>query len=152
MLTRSELPENPVVLAVEDGGGRKHTIVTERVRGGKIRMTCSCEASRSDGWCHHQVQLLCMRYDAVVDRSEDAEFHFEDVVMGTPLADLADDLDVALLDYEKALSAMDAKRPAGLDGAKLQRIAELATDLAEAATHLEQALGRFKRKLASGSV
>jgi hypothetical protein len=151
MLTRSELPENPVVLAVRDHDGRQHRIQTERVRGGNVRMTCTCDANRSDGWCAHQVQLLCMRYDTVVERSEDAEYHFEDVVMGTALADLADDVDLAMGDYEKALDAMGLKRPAGLEPVKLQRVAELASDLAEAASHLEGALGRFKKKLAAGS-
>jgi len=150
MLTRSELPQNPVVLAVQDGDGRQHRIHTERVRGGKIRMTCSCDSNRAAGWCDHQVQLLCMRYDIVVERSEDAEFHFEDVILGTALADLADDVDVALGDYRKALDAIGLKRPAGLDSAKLQRIAEMAADLSEAANHLESALGRFRKSLAVG--
>jgi hypothetical protein len=150
MLTRSELPENPVVLSVLDHDGQRHRIQAERVRGGNIRMTCSCGSNRADGWCEHQVQLLCMRYDNVVERSEEVEFHFEDVVMGTPLADLADDVDLAASDYRKALEAIGAKVPLGFDSVKLQRIAELASDLASAAIHLERALGRFKRRLATG--
>ena len=39
MLTRSELPENPVVLVLQDTDGRQNVVTTERVRGGKIRMT-----------------------------------------------------------------------------------------------------------------
>jgi len=150
MLTRSELPENPVVLAVRDHDGRQHRIQTERVRGGKVRMTCSCEANRSDGWCAHQIQLLCLRYDTVVERSEEVEFQFEDVVMGTALADLADELDLAMSDYQHALDAMAQKQTVCLDCAKLREIAELSTDLADAATHLEGALGRFKKRIAAG--
>jgi hypothetical protein len=152
MLTRSELPENPVVLAVRDADGRHHTVTAERVRGGKIRMTCTCEASRASGWCGHEVQLLCNRYDAVVDGSEDLEFRFEEVVMGTPVADLADEVDVALADFHKALRDIDTKRPAGLDGDKLRRLAELASDLAEAALHLDGTIARFRKKLAAGSI
>jgi hypothetical protein len=70
--------------------------------------------------------------------------------MGTPLADLADDVDLAVADYRQALEAIGAKVPFGFDSVKLQRVAELASDLASAATHLESALGRFKRKLATG--
>jgi hypothetical protein len=150
MLTRSELPENPVVLAVRDADGCHHTVTAERVRGGKIRMTCTCDMSRASGWCGHEVQLLCTRYDAVIDASEDMEFRFEDVVMGTPLADIADEVDVALADFQKALGDMDAKRPVGLDGDKLRRLAELASDLAEAALHLDGTLARFRKKLAAG--
>jgi hypothetical protein len=149
MLTRSELPENPVVLAVRDDDGRKHTVTTERVRGGKVRMTCTCDASRSQGWCRHQIELLCTRYDAVANRSEDIEFHFEDIVMGTPLADAADEVDVALADYEAALRSLEQTRPAGLEGAKLRVVADLAADLAEAAGQLDAAIARFKKRLAS---
>jgi hypothetical protein len=152
MLTRSELPENPVVLAVHDADGRKHTVTTERIRGGKIRMVCTCDDCRSHGWCRHQVELLCMRYDAVTSRSEDAEFHFEDIVMGTPLADAADEVDVALADYESALRALDQKRPAGFEDGKLRVTAELATDVAEAATHLDTAIARFRKRLDSGAM
>jgi hypothetical protein len=151
MLTRSELPENPVVLAVQDADGRKHTITTERVRGGKIRMTCTCDAARTHGWCRHQIDLLCMRYEAVPNRSEDAEFHFEDIVMGTPLADTADEVDVALADYDTALRSLEAPRPAGFDGGHLRAVAELASDLAEAARQLDHAVGRFRKQLESGS-
>jgi hypothetical protein len=92
-----------------------------------------------------------MRYDSVVERSEELEFHFEDVVMGTPLADLADDLDVALIGYQSALDDMSAKCPAGLDGAKLHRVMDLASTLADAAAHLDTALNRFKKRLAAGT-
>lgn len=152
MLTRSELPVNPVVLAVRDADGHLHTVTAERVRGGKIRMTCTCDASRASGWCEHEVDLLCTRYDAVVDGSDDLEFRFEDVVMGTPLADTADEVDVALADLRKALGDFDAKRPTGLDGDKLRRIAELAADLADAALHLDGTLARFRKRLAAGLV
>jgi hypothetical protein len=152
MLTRSELPENPVVLAVRDADGRHHTVTTERLRGGKIRMVCTCDGSQSAGWCQHQVQLLCMRYEAVVDRCEDAEYRFEDIVMGTPLADVADEVEVALADFQKALRGIDTNRPAGLGGDELRRLAESASDLAEAATHLDSTIMRFKKKLAAGLV
>jgi hypothetical protein len=150
MLTRSELPENPVVLAVRDTEGRQHTVTTERLQGGKIRMICTCDASRSAGWCQHQVQLLCMRYDAVIDRSEDVEFRFEDIVMGTPLADVADELDVAFAEFHKALHHIDANRQTGIDGDRLRQLAEQASDLAEAAMHLDRTIVRFKKKLAAG--
>jgi hypothetical protein len=58
-------------------------------------------------------QLLCLRYDGVTERDSEAEFHFEDVVMGTPLADIADEVDLALADYDAALKAFEARRPAG---------------------------------------
>ncbi len=149
MLTRSELPENPVTLQVADGPDR-HAVTAERVRGGQVRIGCTCRASAADGWCGHQVQLLCLRYDAVVERDSEAEFHFEDIVMGTPLADLADEVDLALTDYEAALKALETKRAAGFDPGRLRQLTELATDLAGAAAHLDNALGRLRKRLAVG--
>jgi hypothetical protein len=148
MLTRSELPENPVALSVADAEGR-HVVTAERVRGGEVRIACTCRASTAEGWCRHQVQLLCLRYDAVIERDSEAEFHFEDVVMGTPLADLADEVDLALTDYGNALKELEAKRQSGFDPGGLSRLAELATDLAQAASHLERALARFRKRLAA---
>ena len=149
MLTRSELPENPVALPVADAAGQ-HLVTAERVRGGHIRLHCTCAAHAADGWCRHQIELLCLRYDAVTERDSEAEFHFEDVVMGTPLADIADEVDLALADYDAALKAFEARRPAGLDGGRLRQVADLATDLAQAANHLDGALARFKKRLAAG--
>jgi hypothetical protein len=149
VLTRSELPENPVTLRVADGPER-HAVTAERVRGGQVRIGCTCRASAAQGWCSHQIQLLCLRYDAVTERDSEAEFHFEDVVMGTPLADLADAVDLALAEYEAARAALEAERAAGLDPGALRRLADLATDLAEAASHLDGALARFRKRLAAG--
>ena len=149
MLTRSELPQNPVTLQVADGPDR-HAVTAERVRGGQVRIGCTCRASAAQGWCAHQVRLLCLRYDAVVERDSEAEFHFEDIVMGTPLADLADAVDLALTDYEAAQTALEARRIAGFEPGSLRRLAELATDLAQAASHLDGALARFRKRLAAG--
>jgi hypothetical protein len=110
MLTRSELPENPVALPVADASGQ-HLVTAERIRGGHIRIHCTCAAHAADGWCRHQIELLCLRYDAVTERDSEAEFHFEDVVMGTPLADIADEVDLALADYDAALKAGHLQKP-----------------------------------------
>ena len=149
MLTRSELPANPVALQVANAEGR-HVVTAERVRGGQVRIDCTCRSNAAQGWCNHQIQLLCLRYDAVVDRDSEAEFHFEDIVMGTPLADLADEVDLALTNYEAALKALETKRAAGFDPGRLRQLTELATDLAGAAAHLDNALGRLRKRLAVG--
>jgi hypothetical protein len=150
MLTRSELPENPVSLTVDGPGGR-HCVEAERVRGGGIRLTCSCAECASEGWCRHQIELLCLRYDRVAERDEELEFRFEDVVAGTPIADVADEVDLALADYDKATAAIKKHVPAAFESQALRHIADLASDLADAARQLEVALGRFRKKLALGS-
>jgi uncharacterized Zn finger protein len=149
MLTRSELPENPVVLNVAGAAGERHRVTTERLRGGKIRMICTCDASAAEGWCRHQVELLCMRYDSVIERDETAEFHFEDIVMGTPLADTADEVELALDEFDQALTAL-MKRPPGTDPADLRTMAGLADAVAEASRQLDRALERLRKRLAGG--
>jgi hypothetical protein len=151
MLTRSELPENPVSFAVKDPDGRRHHVEAERMRGGSIRMTCSCAASRSEGWCRHQVELLCLRYDQLAERNEELEFRFEDIVAGTSIADVADEVDLALADYDKALASIKTSVPAAFESQALRYVADLASDLADAARQLDVALGRFRKKLAAGS-
>jgi hypothetical protein len=148
MLTRSELTRNRVAMTVEDGSGR-HAIVAERRRGGLVHMACSCAESAAEGWCRHQLDLLCLRYDAVVEKDDEAEFHFEDIVLGTPLADTADEVDLALSTYREALAAV-AKRPVhDLSPETLGLVADHAADLAEAGRLLAAALGRLTRKLAA---
>lgn len=149
MLTRSELPENPVALGILGEDGERLTVTAERLRSGKIRMDCSCQASAGEGWCRHQVELLCMRYDAVAERSEETELQFEDIVMGTPLADLADEVDAGLGDYFRALSDVRTKLPTGIDRSKLDLVGAVASDLAEAAKQLDSAIGRFRKRLAA---
>jgi hypothetical protein len=150
MLTRSELPENPVTLVLQDADGHQNIITTERVRGGKVRMTCTCEQGKSLGWCDHRVQLLCLRYDGVVEPGDDTEFHFEDVVIGTPLADSADEVEVALTDFRTALEALHLERALALNEVGLRSLADRARDLADATTHLDIALARFRKHLAAG--
>jgi hypothetical protein len=151
MLTRSELPENPVALSVADADGQFHVITAERVRGGRVRIGCTCRANADDGWCRHQVQLLCLRYDGVEQRDGEAEFHFEDIVMGTPLADLADEVDLALTDFEKAVKGLETAQRDSVEPDRLRMLAEIAAEVAEAAGHLESTLTRFKKKLAAAA-
>ncbi len=148
MLTRSELTRNRVAMTVEDGAGREE-VVAERKRGGLVRMGCSCAGNAADGWCRHQLDLLCLRYDAVVAKDDDAEFHFEDIVLGTALADTADEVDVGLSAYREALAAIAARPARDLSPETLGLVADHAADLAEAGRALAAAIGRLTRKLAA---
>lgn len=146
MLTRSELLENPAVLTVSARDG-PHTVTTERLRGGRIRMTCTCADGARQGWCLHRVRLLCLRYDDVVGSSQDGELRFEEIVTGTPLADAADELELAIADYESARQAL-AVLPPAFDPATLKDVATRAGDLAEAARLLERSIERLRKRLA----
>ncbi|HVL72570.1 MAG TPA: hypothetical protein VM434_11885 [Beijerinckiaceae bacterium] len=147
MLTRSELPENPVVLALAGEDGRPLPVEVERVRGGLVRMRCGCGENAAQGWCRHQVELLCLRYDRVLGRDPELEFQLEDIVMGTPLADLADELDLAAAEHAQAWKALEACR--GAAERHPGAVAERAADLADAARRLDVAVARFRKRLAA---
>jgi hypothetical protein len=147
MLSRSELPENPVALTVAAAEG-VFNVITERIVGGRIRMACSCAESGVEGWCGHRLRLLCMRYDDVVGQSADDEYRFEDIVIGTPLADAADEVDLALSEFAEARRALDERSAARL--ADLPALAAAASRFADVARELDRALDRLRRRLAGG--
>jgi hypothetical protein len=149
VLTRSELEVNPVVMEIVTSDGTRRSIKAERIRGNRLAISCTCEDCRREGWCREQIDLLCLRYERVVDAEPDSELRFEDLVVGTALADLADEVDLALSDYETATAALENARTRDLTRTSLQRTADLASQLAEAARQLDGAIARFKRKLAS---
>jgi hypothetical protein len=148
MLTRSELTRTRVAMVLEDSGGR-HRVTTERVRGGQVRMTCTCTASVAEGWCAHQLELLCLRYGGVVEKDEDAEFHFEDIVLGTPLAETADEVDIAMVACREALAAIAGRTVGDFSAASLVHLSDHAADLGDASRTLASALGRLMRRLAA---
>lgn len=149
MLTRSELPENPVHFAVRGEDGQTLTVSAERLRSGKIRLDCSCQGSAVQGWCRHQVDLLCLRYEGLTERREELELQFEDIVMETPLADLAGEVEAGIGDYVAAVGALRSSPLAALDHDALARVGGLAADLADTAQQLDAAIGRFRKKLAA---
>lgn len=149
MLTRSELVVTEVVTEVASQAGGRSSVRTQRTRGNRLSVTCTCEGYRRDGWCRDQIELLCLRYDSVLDRDPDAELHFEDLVIGTALADLADEVDLAMSEYEAARNALARAPQDDLTAPALRRIADLASDLKEAAHRLDDALARFKRNSAT---
>jgi hypothetical protein len=146
MLTKSELTRTCVAMTVEDATGR-HLVTTRRGRGGQVSMSCTCEAHGAEGWCLHQVDLLSLRYGAVVEQDNDAEFHFEDIILGTALAEAADEVDVALASHRDALAALARHQTADMSSDALLLLADRAADVSDASRILATSLGRLRRKL-----
>ena len=146
MLTKSELTRTCVAVTVQDSSGR-HVVNTRRGRGGQVDMACTCTVNAEKGWCGHQLDLLCLRYDAVVEQDSNAEFHFEDIILGTALADTADEVDVAIAAYRDALAAIERYRSSDLSAEGLSVLADEAAELSAASRALATALGRLRRKL-----
>lgn len=149
MLTQCELVESKVSLTLNASDG-VHRVSAERLRGGRMRLDCSCRESSRHGWCLHRVRLLCLHYNDIVGCSQDEALRFEELVTGTPLAETADEVDLALTDYETARKAL-ASVPAPFEGGGLRTISARAADLAEAARQLDRAVERLKRRLAGAA-
>lgn len=149
MLTRSELVVDQVTVEMVTVRGDRVSVQTRRTRGNRLSMTCTCEDHRRDGWCRDQIDLLCLRYDRIADRDQDVELQFEDLVIGTAAADLADEVDLALTDFEAASAALMKASLRDLSAPELRRTGDLAANLSETARQLDEAIARFKRRLSA---
>ena len=146
MLALAELERNPVAIEVVDDAGH-HMVSAERGKYGKVRLTCQCPMSWSDGWCRHRLNLLCFRYDCVVDGSARTRRAFEQIVAGTSLHSAGDEADRALRAFDECLAVFDAHRPVRIVGRDLGRFAEFASDLAACSGELVESLDRFRHLL-----
>lgn len=151
MLTQTDLPEEPVVFAVRNTDGHAHDVRATRRPGGAVSITCSCAMFAREAWCRHVVDVMCMRLRALGVSDEGVELALEAVVMGTKAEDLAHEVDRALIAYERALARFDQGRSGVLGLDVVETMGTSARDVAEAATTLADAIGRFKRTLASAS-
>ncbi|GGK25075.1 hypothetical protein [Salinarimonas ramus] len=149
MLTRSDLPEEPVALTIRGAEGHEHKVTVGRRAAGGVSLTCSCAMFSRETWCRHTVDVLCMRLRALGITDPDAEFALETAVMGTKAEDVAHELDRALIAYSRALERLDASRSASLAADAIETMAGIARDLADAATTLADAALRFRRALAA---
>lgn len=146
MVPPSELKHNPLTFTVVDGDLR-HEIFAERGKGGKVRLTCQCPDSSSDGWCKHRLDLLCGRYAAVAGLDSETRVAFERIVAGTALTAAGGDLDRAKKAFDDCLRIFDERRPARIVGQNLGKFTDLVSDLAACSSELEDALGTMRRLL-----
>lgn len=146
MASLSELVRNPVDFSVADGS-EVYRISAERSTAGKVRLTCRCPDSVSDGWCRHRVDLLCFRYDGARGADLESRRAFERIVAGTALGTAGRDADRALKAFDETLRVFDERRPVPIHGRNLGKFTDLVSDLAACASELEDALGALRRLL-----
>jgi hypothetical protein len=141
-----DLTRNPVMLAVADGATTL-TVTAERGPSGKVWLACQCAESLADGWCRHEIDLLCFRYDGVRDADAATRDAFERIVAGTRLATAGRDADRALKAFDACLKRFDDTRPRKVHGSQLAKFTDLISDLAACAAELEDALSGLQRLL-----
>lgn len=145
MVPANQLKEDAVTLMLAPEG----TAVTAR-RGaaGKVWLSCTCDAAAAEGWCHHEVALLCGETGGIAASDAPALKVFEQIVGGTRVQEAGRALEQAATAFDDGLRIFDAKRPQAVSGRNPGNFAEIITDLAACAGELEDAAGSFRRLLA----
>jgi hypothetical protein len=146
MVAFSMLERNPAEVELVDGFGH-HSISAERSKNGKVWLTCQCRMSIAEGWCRHRVDLICQRYDALVDGTAKMRRALEQILGGTALASEGRNVDSALRAFNECLQAFDKRRPEQIIGRNLGKFADLASDLAACAGELDDAIENLRRLL-----
>ena len=145
MVPTNQLTEDAVSLTLASEGA---TVTAKRGAAGKVWLSCTCAAATADGWCHHEVALLCGETDGVAASDPAALKVFEQIVGGTRVQEAGRAVDRASTAFDDGLKIFDAKRPQAVSGRNPSNFAEIITDLAACAGELEDASGSFRRLLA----
>jgi hypothetical protein len=140
MLRYAELGQNPVSVTVRDKTGATFTVRAERLRRGRVKLTCECPGPLSAGWCQH---CLAVFSDREIFESDKHRQAFEHIVDGTYIENVANKLTKALDAFAAAYRQMKFDRPAELDPSQLNSFAKRAYQAGETAGHLAQVLEQF---------
>lgn len=148
MLTTHDIPQSPLVVTVHGTEGHAHTVLVASRPAGRVAIRCSCASFGREGWCRHVVDLCCMRLRDCGVTDPETDERFEEIVAGTTLESAAHEVDLALVDYERAISTYQAVRPASLSREALEAIAAASRRVTEAAETASVTIGRLQRKIA----
>lgn len=146
----AELARDTVVCRVA-ASEASHEVHVQRFRSGQVGMTCDCTESLQQGWCQHRVDLLCKRYDTILDSDPEMRLALDRILGGTLLEEDALRLDGLVSAFNESLAAFDAGRPNNILGDNLATFTELVSDLAAVSADLEDAIGRLRRRFEVGS-
>ena len=144
MLRYAQLLQNPVSVSVCDKTGATFTVRAERLRQGRVKMSCECPRQLAAGWCQH---CLAVFSDQEIFESGKQRRAFRDIVNGTYLESAANEVTKALDDFAAAYRQMKFDRPAELDLSQLNNFAKRAYQAGETASHLAQVLEHFIEEL-----
>jgi len=145
MVPTNQLTEDTVTLTLATEGA---TVTAKRGAAGKVWLSCTCDAAAAEGWCHHEVALLCGETDGIATSDRAALKVFDQIVGGTRVQEAGRAVDRASTAFDEGLKTFDAKRPQVVSGREPGNFAEIITDLAACAGELEDASGSFRRLLA----
>ena len=120
MLRFHELRQNPATVIFYDDTGARVTVSAERLRQGRVNMTCQCRHHSEAGWCMHCLAVLCDRVNLEDDQHRLA---FENIVAGTRLKATAHKLKNTLESFATAYQRIKRNVPATLDPDQLDNFA-----------------------------
>jgi tetratricopeptide (TPR) repeat protein len=144
MLRYVQLRQNPVSVSVRDKTGATFAVRAERLRRGRVKMSCECPRQLAAGWCQH---CLAVFADPEIFESDKQRRAFKHIVNSTYLESAANELTKALDVFAAAYRQMKFDRPAELDPSQLNSFAKRAYQGGETASHLAQALEHFIEEL-----
>jgi hypothetical protein len=152
MLTTHDIPQSPLAVTVRGADGHAHTVRVASRPNGRVAIRCSCASFGREGWCRHVVDLCCMRLRDCGVTDPETDERFEEIVAGTTLESVAHEADLAIVDYERAIAALQAVGPVGLSRESLETVAAASRRVTEAAEAASDTIGRLQRKIAEERV
>lgn len=144
MLRFHELQINPVSVTFRDETGARITVIAERLRKGRVNMTCQCRHHSEAGWCKHCLAVLCEQVNLEDDQHSVA---FENIVAGTRLKATAQNLKYALESFATAYRHAKRDLPVALDADQLNKFATEAQRASIASRELALAIKAFIKDL-----
>jgi hypothetical protein len=142
-----DLSNNPAVIEIKDEAGVTEHVTISRLKGMHARAGCSCEVFAEESWCQHCVDVLSLRPEVLQGLDAQHVAALRQLVSGLPLAIEAGQLIAQQRVFAASLQKFDAERPDGIAAGKLAIFTELVSELAVASSELEDAVGRFRRRM-----
>ena len=144
MVAVGRLASESVSLSVGEGA-TSNRVTARRGAAGKVWLTCTCAPADANGWCVHEVDLLCGRFANVGPADHASRAAFVEIVGGTQVSDAGQALDRAAGAFDACLLIFDKRRPRDIAGLNLGKFADLIADLAACSAELEDATSAFRR-------
>jgi hypothetical protein len=147
VVAMGDLLHNPAVVEIVEKAGGTERVTISRLKGVHTQVSCSCEIFAQEGWCQHCVDVLSLSPEILSGLDVELVAALRQLVSGLPLVIEARQLVAQQQAFAASLQKFDAERPDGVAAGKLTIFTELVSELAVASSELEDAVGRFRRRM-----
>jgi hypothetical protein len=147
LVPMGDVPQNPAIVEIGQGSGPTERVTITRLKGLFARASCSCEIFAQESWCQHCVDVLSLNPQILSGLDAPLADALRQLVAGLPLTAEARLLAAQQKAFATSLEKFDTERPDDIVAGKLATFTELVSDLAVASSELEDAVGRFRRRM-----